>query len=149
MPYIVIIKICYQLVQSALKIGSALAKRVGQEEMGGCHPLGDSAWQLLQLGVEKPWLTPGGSFLSFHAQTGGTVGSFQSGGAFTGWRALTIERSLMSGCGQGHQLVHFGVLNLINSHAKTDSSLVHGNTVLPCSEMHESKTIVSQKLCSV
>ena len=30
-------------------------------------------------------------------------GSFQSGGAFSGRRALTIERLVMSGCGQGHE----------------------------------------------
>ena len=30
-------------------------------------------------------------------------GSFQSGETFLGWRALTIERSVMSGCGQGHE----------------------------------------------
>ena len=51
----------------------------------------------------------------FLAQTGagntlggfisGTVGSFQSGGAFSGQGALTIECSLMSGCGQGCELV--------------------------------------------
>ena len=29
----------------------------------------------------------------------GTVGNFQSRGAFTGWRALTIERLLISRCG--------------------------------------------------
>jgi len=29
------------------------------------------------------------------------VGSYQSGGAFAGWRALTIESSLMSGSSQG------------------------------------------------
>ena len=46
-----------------LKIGSALAEWVGQGEVGGCTPLGDSAWRplgdsarrLLQLAVEKPW----------------------------------------------------------------------------------------------
>ena len=45
---------CYQLVQSVLKIGSVLAERVEQEEMGGCTPLADSAWRLLQLAVESP-----------------------------------------------------------------------------------------------
>ena len=30
---------------------------------------------------------------------------YQSGGALSGQRALTIERLLMSGCGQGHELV--------------------------------------------
>ena len=33
----------------------------------------------------------------------GFLGSFQSGGAFSGWRALTIECLVMSGCGQGHE----------------------------------------------
>ena len=44
-----------KLVQSVLKIGSALAERVGQGEVGGCTALADSAWQRLQLPVEKPW----------------------------------------------------------------------------------------------
>ena len=35
---------CYQLAQSVLKIGSALAERVGQGEVGGCTTLDDSAW---------------------------------------------------------------------------------------------------------
>ena len=33
----------------------------------------------------------------------GFLGSFQSAGVFSGRRALTIERSVMSGCGQGHE----------------------------------------------
>ena len=33
----------------------------------------------------------------------GFLGSFQSGGAFLGQRALTIECSVMSGCDQGHE----------------------------------------------
>ena len=41
---------CYQLVQSVLKIGSALAERVGQVEVGGCTPLADSAWRQYQVG---------------------------------------------------------------------------------------------------
>ena len=36
----------YHLAQSVLKIGSVLAERVGRGEVGGCHPLGDSAWGL-------------------------------------------------------------------------------------------------------
>ena len=32
-----------------LKIGSALTERVGQGEVGGCTPLGDSAWRMLQM----------------------------------------------------------------------------------------------------
>ena len=33
----------------------------------------------------------------------GFSGSFQSGGAFLGRRALTIEHLVMSGCSQGHE----------------------------------------------
>ena len=36
-------------MQSVLKIGSAVAERVGQGEVGGCTTLADSAWWLLQL----------------------------------------------------------------------------------------------------
>ena len=39
--------------QSVLKIGSALAERVGQGEVGACTALADSAWRRLQLPVEK------------------------------------------------------------------------------------------------
>ena len=45
---------CYQLVQSIVKIGCVLVERVGQREVGGCHPLGGSTWRLLHLAVEKP-----------------------------------------------------------------------------------------------
>ena len=56
---------CYQLAQSVLKIGSALAERVGQGEVGGCTALADSAWRRLQLPVEKPWSMLGGPFVCF------------------------------------------------------------------------------------
>ena len=43
---------------------------------------------------------------SFHGPCRGSIagllGSFLSGGAISGWRVLTIERSVMSGCGQDH-----------------------------------------------
>ena len=42
-----ILATCYQLAQSVLRIGSALAERVGQGEVGGCTTLDDSAWQWL------------------------------------------------------------------------------------------------------
>ena len=61
---------CYQLVQSILKIGSALAERVGREEVDGSTTLPDSAWWQLQLPVEKPWSMTGGPFVCFLAQTG-------------------------------------------------------------------------------
>ena len=59
----------YQLAQSVLKIGSALAERGGQGEVGGCTSLGNSAWWL-QLAVEKPWSALGGPCFCFPAQTG-------------------------------------------------------------------------------
>ena len=65
-----ILAACCQLAQSVLKIGSALAERVGQGEVGGCTALADSAWRRLQLPVEKPWSMPGGPFVCFLAQTG-------------------------------------------------------------------------------
>ena len=33
----------------------------------------------------------------------GILGRFESGGAFSGWRALTTECSVMSRCGQCHE----------------------------------------------
>ena len=60
----------YQLAPSVLKIGSALAERMGQGEVGGCTPLADSAWRPLQLPVEKSWSMPGGPFVCFLARTG-------------------------------------------------------------------------------
>ena len=48
-----------------------LAERVGQGEVGGCHPPGDSAWQLLHLAVEKPSSNPRvGHFLAVAAGYG-------------------------------------------------------------------------------
>ena len=101
---------CYQLAHSVLKIGSALAERVGQGEVGGCTALADSAWRMLQLAIERAWSALEGPFFCFLVQTSienclftcrgsisGFVGSFQSGGVFSGQRALTIERSVMSG----------------------------------------------------
>ena len=44
---------CYQLAQSVLKIGSALAERVEQGEVGGATTVADHAWRLLQLAIEK------------------------------------------------------------------------------------------------
>ena len=104
---------CYQLAQSVLKIGSALAERVGQGEVGGCTALADSAWRPLQLPVEKPWSMPGGPFVCLLQQTGVENAPFILYGQHF-WQLLvrrsalwsedlTIERSLMSGCGQGHE----------------------------------------------
>ena len=58
------------MAQSVSKIGCVLAERLGQQEVGGCTTLGDSAWWLWQLAVEKPWSALGGPFFRFVAQTG-------------------------------------------------------------------------------
>ena len=86
--------------------------------MGGFQHGMPCTWQLPWLAVEKSWLALGWLFLSFLTQTDvdkalltflgapflhGTVGSFQSGEAFTGRKALTIVSSLMSGHGRGHE----------------------------------------------
>ena len=84
--------------------------------MGECTALADSAWRLLQLAIERAWSALDGPFFCFLVQTSvengalpcmdsisGFLGSFQSGGALSGRRALTVERSVMSGCGQGHE----------------------------------------------
>ena len=69
-------------------------------------------WRLSWLAVEWLWLVLAGPFLTLLAQCrnplpspciSGTIGSFQSGGAFGGWRALTIESLLISMCGQCHE----------------------------------------------
>ena len=67
---------CYQLAQSILKMGSALAERVGQGEVGGCTALADSAWRLLQLAIEWAWSALDGPFFCFLVQTGVENGTF-------------------------------------------------------------------------
>ena len=65
--------------------------------------------RLQPLGCE-PWSALGGPFFYFLAQAGietalsGILGIFQSRGAFSGRRGLTIECLLMSGCGQIYEL---------------------------------------------
>ena len=67
---------CYQLAQSILKIGSALAERVGQGEVGGGTALAGSAWRLLQLAIEKAWSVLGVPLLHFLVQTSTENGPF-------------------------------------------------------------------------
>ena len=62
-------------MQSILKIGSALAERVGQGEVGGSTAVGDCAWWRLQLAIEKAWLALGGPFC-FLVQTSIENGPF-------------------------------------------------------------------------
>ena len=56
---------CYQLAQSVLKIGSALAERVGQGEVGGHSHDMPCTWRLSWLAVEKPCSALAWPFLSF------------------------------------------------------------------------------------
>ena len=82
---------CYQLAQSVLKIGSALAERVGQGEVGGCTALGESAWQLLQ-----PWSMPSGPFVCLLAQTGIENAPFTLYRLnFWHFRQLLVRRSIL------------------------------------------------------
>ena len=67
---------CYQLAQSVLKIGSALAERVGQGEVGGYTTLADSAWWLLQLAIERAWSALYGPSFCFLVQMGVENGPF-------------------------------------------------------------------------
>ena len=61
---------CYQLAQSVLKMGSALAERVGQGEVGGATAVADHAWRLLQLAIETARSALDGPLLCFLVQTG-------------------------------------------------------------------------------
>ena len=63
------------VAQSVLKIGSALAERVGQEEVGGSTALADRAWQLLQVPIERAWSVLDGP-LCFLVQTSIENGPF-------------------------------------------------------------------------
>ena len=67
---------CYQLAQSVLKIGSVLAERVGQGEVGGSTTLADNAWRLLQLTIEWVWTALGEPFFCFLVQTSVENGPF-------------------------------------------------------------------------
>ena len=64
------------VAQSVLKIGSALAERVGQEEVGGSTALADRAWRLLQLPIERAWSVLDGPFFCFLIQTSIENGPF-------------------------------------------------------------------------
>ena len=63
-------------MQSVLKIGSALAERVGQGEVCGSTVLANSAWWLLQLAIEKAWSVLDGPFFCFLAQMSVENGPF-------------------------------------------------------------------------
>ena len=59
-----------ELRRSLLKIGSALAERVGQGEVGGATALADHAWRLLQLAIEKARSALDGPLFCFLVQMG-------------------------------------------------------------------------------
>ena len=83
---------------------------MGQGEVGGYHlPGAVHGGSCNCMIVEEPWSTPDGPFSAFlhhrvqkmllspcRNSISGILGSFQSGEAFSGWRGLTIECSLIS-----------------------------------------------------
>ena len=76
---------CYQLAQSVLKIGSALAERVGQGEVGGCTTLA----------IEWAWSVLDGPFFCFLVQTGIENSTFTLYGLhFWLFRQLSVWRSV-------------------------------------------------------
>ena len=56
-------------MQCFFEIGSAPVERAGQGEMGGCTQRVQTAWLLLGLATESPWLALGGPFLSSFTNT--------------------------------------------------------------------------------
>ena len=86
----------YQLVQSILKVSSTLAERVGQGEVDGYTALADSAWQPLQLPVQKPWSMMVGPFVCLLAQMGVDNAPFTLYGLhFCHFRQLLVRRSVV------------------------------------------------------
>ena len=64
--------------------------------MGGCTALADSAWQRLQLPVEKPWSMLGGPFVCFLAQMGVENAPFTLYGLhFWHLRQLLVRKSVL------------------------------------------------------
>ena len=96
----------YQLVQSVLKIGFAKSGI-----RGGGRVLAQGAMHMVvALAGYRTALVGTGWTISHLFDThrlrntllptiSGSVGSFQSGGVLSGWRAMTNESLLMSGCG--------------------------------------------------
>ena len=88
---------CYQLAQFVLKIGFALAKKVGKGEVGVHSHDMLCTWQLPWLAVEQLWLALAGPLFNLLAPIvqkpllspcrstiSGSVENFQSGRAFAG-----------------------------------------------------------------
>ena len=71
-----------------------------------------TGWTILLAQIETTSLPLWGQYFC-----SGTARSFQSGGVFTCRRALTIESSLMIGCGQNHEPPE-NVSNFNNSNKK-------------------------------
>ena len=98
-------RLFYQIAQSVLNTGFMVPKMVAVESGGQvCSQSVIHIQQLPWLAVDRlwPWLELAGQFLSLLVQMGKkplsplvgalflvfTLGSFQSGGVFTGWKAL-------------------------------------------------------------
>ena len=101
---------CYLFVQSILKISS---ERVGQRDLGKCHLLDDrSSMAAVAAVCRKAFVSTGRGIFHLSCTYGHRKSSFHLVGAssfqfrrtLSGWTALTIECSLMSGFGQHHEL---------------------------------------------
>ena len=71
-----ILAACYQLAQSVLKIGSALAERVGQEEVDGCTALADSAMAAVAAACRKALVNAGWAIVLLSCTNGFRKRSF-------------------------------------------------------------------------
>ena len=96
----------YQLVQSVLKIGFAKSgirgggRVLAQGAMHMAAALAGYRTALVNIGWTISHLFDTHRLRNTLLPTiSGSVGSFQSGGVLSGWRALTNESLLMSGCG--------------------------------------------------
>ena len=107
----------FWLHHTAHYAGSALAERVGQGEVGGVTGRVLCTWWLLGLALKRPWLAPGGPPPALTAWTGleNTTLTLQRASFWQerllGLRAgvwqlivLSITFSLMSGCGESHEI---------------------------------------------
>ena len=79
------------------------SKKGGMGKVGGFTPgcrAHGSCLGWLEKSLGRQWLD---HFSPCRGTISESVGSFQSAGALAGQRTLTIESSLMSGCGKGHE----------------------------------------------
>ena len=104
-----------------LEIGSVQAEMVGHWEVGGCTWRVQTAWLLLGLAIERPWLALGGPTLSewrphkARSQFSMPIHAKERNAALflvclgSHWpRAMNINNLLMSECGLSHKSAEDG-----------------------------------------